>query len=97
MPLRRKSNFVVGHRRVAQFVLGIDGEHDGGHAAFAIVDCEVIERRRAPDLGPEVRGLGRHEVVGKRQVAIRCAFRMRMHIDGDHNVEVYAHAWLLRW
>ncbi len=85
---RAFGDLLAGQRRVPGRRGRVDGEHDRGHRAFAVVRGDVVEGGGAQLVGLEVRRRGVHQLVVEREVAVAVGLDVGVHVDRDDRVEV---------
>ena len=76
--------------------LGVDGEHDGGDAALAIVSGDLGHRRH-PMVGAEVGGSPLSEVQGQGWMAGRGHLGVHVNVDRDQCVEIHHVSGVCEW
>ena len=74
-------------RRVPQLRAGVDGEHDRGHAALAVVRGDAVEVGPG-SVGAEVAARGLDEVGRQRRVPVVVDLDVHVHVDGVERIEV---------
>ena len=74
-------------RRLAEVRLGVDREHDGGHAPLAVVRGDAVEIG-VRSVGAEVLRRRVPEVVGQRRVTVMVDLDVHVHVDRRERVDV---------